>query len=663
MAAVSIPPSPHAIGIMAGGRAPLSNLPNGGNSPFRPFTAPNKRLRSHSNVENEPAHEQSAPPKKKQVVERDKPLPCTPKKQIQPAITKRQDVAAERKVLLAKERQIVGRASKQENTEAEDRSLETIRQWQRYYRRVFPSYVFYFESVPEDSRRQCLRSIFALGAVSYRNLRETDQLANDMTQREDKFFSKDVTHVVTTRSIPSSNETSTSTDGTGPSSNNTPQRRTTQPRTINPSLLDKQASSRVTLPRMKYTWESLGQRLPTIAQDADPRRDVGKVDMLQKAKEMGTKIWQLEKLQRILFTIFEDGEPQPIHNTRSNVANAQVVRPSKQPDLSQMIKNEQLHGTGERELNLATTEFVPLKGPYIYIRCMNEKTKPIMVREYPKVQNRQDGEWPQFRSASIGKCPFVEEESSLRAVDRDTEKRLKEEERKRAKVETTSRSHTSYTSQMHPPSNTIRKKPLGEMTSAAFNKLQPTQQVQRLPPLPAADDATFSKASESRKEEGLASNIKGTFARAEPMASGMQASNVTSAIRSQMISSTAAGAPGAKAGTSKEIHGLQRKVFERNNGPTVGGMGQRFYGMMDLAAVARTSRSNPRVAKSKAQERLGQKHDLMNIIDVPTPSELEERDVQQRRKASRLSRNEKREAKPGYCENCREKFEDFEEVG
>ena len=60
---------------------------------------------------------------------------------------------------------------------------------------------------------------------------------------------------------------------------------------------------------------------------------------------------------------------------------------------------------------------------------------------------------------------------------------------------------------------------------------------------------------------------------------------------------------------------------------------------------------------------MGQKPELTKIAEDLTPLEVEERAIQERRKTSRSSREEKRETKPGYCENCREKFEDFEEVG
>jgi regulatory subunit for Cdc7p protein kinase len=58
-----------------------------------------------------------------------------------------------------------------------------------------------------------------------------------------------------------------------------------------------------------------------------------------------------------------------------------------------------------------------------------------------------------------------------------------------------------------------------------------------------------------------------------------------------------------------------------------------------------------RAAKRKAQENMGHAHDDGD----------EER---QARKAAALRRRKtaEKELKPGYCENCREKFNDFDEV-
>lgn len=69
--------------------------------------------------------------------------------------------AFEKKLVAAreKERQPAAKPVKVEN-------LDSIRQWQRHYRKAFPSFVFYFDSMPEETRRKCSRQVTALGAVS-----------------------------------------------------------------------------------------------------------------------------------------------------------------------------------------------------------------------------------------------------------------------------------------------------------------------------------------------------------------------------------------------------------------------------------------------------------------------------------------------------------------
>ena len=126
-----------------------------------------------------------------------------------------------------------------------------------------------------------------------------------------------------------------------------------------------------------------------------------------------------------------------------------------------------------------------------------------------------------------------------------------------------------------------------------------------------------------------------------------------------MISSTAA-QPGAKAGTSKEVHGLQRKVLEKNSGgpASYGGLASS-HRMTDINTAAREETNN-KPAKRKAQDKLAL------IEEDVDPSEAEEnaRRAEATRKAKAVQQRklEKRDPKPGYCENCQDKFEDFEEV-
>jgi len=135
------------------------------------------------------------------------------------------------------------------------------------------------------------------------------------------------------------------------------------------------------------------------------------------------------------------------------------------------------------------------------------------------------------------------------------------------------------------------------------------------------------------------------FAGGEPIASGVQPSNVTSAIKSQMISSTAA-APGTKAGMSKELNVLKRKVLERNNMPTT-------YLNDIRAAINNDGAGMERGIKRKA-DALTYIHEEETVVSDEAQ--------RPRRKASVSRKKSHKELKPGYCENCHEKFNDFDEV-
>lgn len=156
MAAVSVQLSPHAVGVMASRRVPLSHIPNVGNSPFRNGTI--KRGRDQSNAE------ENTPPAKRPAFDMNQVMPRTPThKPTQNAASK--GIALDKRVQFARETQLAAKAIRQERVDNESQSLDTVRQWQRHYRKVFPTFVFYFENIPDDARRQCLKTIVSLGAV------------------------------------------------------------------------------------------------------------------------------------------------------------------------------------------------------------------------------------------------------------------------------------------------------------------------------------------------------------------------------------------------------------------------------------------------------------------------------------------------------------------
>ena len=157
---------------MSNHRVPLSNVPNGVNSPFRAIAAvASKRPRTQSIVVGDAAYGQ--PPLKKQIVEISEAPPRTPPQKrgqhvegraFSKRSTESQPTAFERKLLAVKDKPAPGRVVKHET--ATDETMETVRQWQKHYRKAFPGFVFYFESIPEDIRKQCSKHIAGFGAVS-----------------------------------------------------------------------------------------------------------------------------------------------------------------------------------------------------------------------------------------------------------------------------------------------------------------------------------------------------------------------------------------------------------------------------------------------------------------------------------------------------------------
>ncbi|KAF2277144.1 uncharacterized protein EI97DRAFT_375673 [Westerdykella ornata] len=554
---------------MTNRRVPLATLQNAANSPLRAPAAGTKRQRSHASEQRDLPYGQ--PPPKKQVVEVDD---AEARRYGLPRRSGATPTTLQKKLEAARDTKALSK-----HTRTLSENLETIRQWQRHYRKMFPSFVFYFESIPDEVKGKVLRQVLALGA------------------REVKFFSREATHVITTRPIPPELDTSSSSNTKG---------------TINPAQLENKRS----------VFDTALQK-------------TSNVDILHKAREMGMKIWSAEKLQRMLDTMFNTntGEQPPDYTTRNAVSQS---RSTRQTDLGKLLQNERLNGPLDRDYSVATQDVIQLRGYYIYVHDMDEVTRPVMVREYPKVSKKEDGKWPQFRVSGAGKCPFVLDLNHLR---RQQELDQVEKARTLRTVAPRTRAAAALEEKRALCENNNLARPVGGRNQAPVEDhakpLDPPKMVaakrtntDSMPPL-------FGSAQ---------ANIRAIprLVGGEPVASGIQPSNVTSAIQSQMISSTAA-APGARAGNSREVNQLKRKILEKGNGSTV---------LESLRASVSVDVVPQRAAKRKAQDALGYTREVMPTIEEKQARKIA---IARRRKAA------EKELKPGYCENCREKFDDFDE--
>jgi regulatory subunit for Cdc7p protein kinase len=367
--------------------------------------------------------------------------------------------------------------------------------------------------------------------------------------------------------------------------------------------------------------------------------------VLHRARDMGKKIWSLDKLQKVLDMLLE---PNPYrsaalgYGSRSGSAANSVgtSRVAEDPALLQhLLDKERVTGPSDRDPTVASKELVYFKGPYIYIYDIEEKQKPIMVREYAKVTSRTDGDWPQFRTSGSGRCPFIEDaEAAERRMERN---RIREEEEKAAQ-----KAIPRFQAPEAPaPKPVIGKRTLAERDDGQNRAPRPAHQ--RTDSFDSAK-ILVPPSIDFQPQNAFTSRAKaGRLFAGEPVASGVQRSGVTSAIRSQMISS-ATGVLGAKAGTSKAVHGLQRKVLQRPGSTSQDLSSRRMAEMsMDHPSFTRSA-STGRVSQQQTEAdetRPGREEKHKRTTSVPV-----------------APKQKKRDAKPGYCENCQDKFDDFDDV-
>ncbi|TLD28287.1 hypothetical protein PspLS_03717 [Pyricularia sp. CBS 133598] len=618
MATVSLIPSPvsfHQTAMSSRSRVPLSSNPNAANSPMRPMAVahPKPVKRSHASNQREELYGQP-PPAKKQMISNPSTYRVTARSPVK-ARTTTHTITQSRAVGGHRDRDTA--SHHHVKAQLADEDVNDFKKWAAAQKQQFVKHVFYFDNLPQEVLPKIERQIAALGA------------------REDKFFSISISHVVTTRPIPQPQtsqkpklDVSTKTD-----------REEQEPQTINPSLLSRNLDSNCTK-RKLFDTHPAGRRPPIqLGEDVvrRPKAPRQQNDILGRALTMGKKIWSLEKMQRILDMLTES-DP---YRAATLGQGGRTTKTVEQSNPLQMLNKERVSGPSDRDPTTSTKEMHVFKGPFIYIYDIEQKQRPIMAREYAKVADKMKGDWPQFRASGSGRCPFVE--------DHDQEKHSKKE--REVARQAAVNAAVGSAPKLQPPTQISRpkpitgKRPLAEMSEVSTNRiLFPSKTTTSGNAL--VDSAQGTKLS---KEDALSnafisanrSRPARIFA-GEPVASGLQASNITSAIRSQMISSTTGTIAGNKSGVSKEVLGLQRKVLAKSGSVSQDPSSRRHAEMsVDSGPLSRsTSLGNPRLIFEGEETQHRRTHSV--------PSKLQ-------------PKPKKRDPKPGYCENCQDKFADFEE--
>lgn len=371
------------------------------------------------------------------------------------------------------------------------------------------------------------------------------------------------------------------------------------------------------------------------------------------------KTWPLEKFERMLNTLFsldeeEEERSRPLRKAGS--VYTQSKQAPQETDLSQLLRNEK-HMPNDR---LPCGDITIFRGYFIYVHDAEEKNKPVMTREYTKPQNDDEGEWPHLHSVPTPRCPFIADPVTNKPDDTERDSQAPAENQRAPDAPVTRAASAAVEARLmaKPTTAGLRKRPLeldAPREMAKPNQSGPFHSRNFEPPALKHYSTNTTNTTDTLPPQNRFQfqGMPKPGAGREPLASGLQQSNQTSAIQSQMISSTAAN-PGSRRPQTKEMHDLQRRAFVQRRGMSAN--------TNDLRAAI----NNPPSHQGGAASRQTRLTTLSKIHENETQSDGEE-DGSGKQPLATAKRSPKKKAaqrdmKPGYCENCRDKYEDFTEV-
>lgn len=421
-------------------------------------------------------------------------------------------------------------------------------------------------------------------------------------------------------------------------------------------------------------------------------------DILVKARDMGIKLWPLEKFDRMLRTLLDveaNDQELSLAPARRGGGRTQVKPQPADTDLQQLLKDEKSKQTGQ----LPWSDVVPLRGFYIYVHDAEEKNRPVMVREYEKPRNyEEEGDWPQLRSVSMPRCPFMIEASSKH--DETEQQEPAGKAARPIEPPTTQVKHTESAASQSRMASVEPAKPTYHTQQQQQHQHQKPIFTQPMPPQARYFEPPQAKEATSNTTDSLPAHLTNRFhfnglmrpdTSREPLASGLQRSNQTSAIRSQVISSTAANPVARAGGRSKEMQELQRRAVEQqrrsglstasvpsnndvraaiNNDPSsMAGRGSRTRHQHDLPKIYEDETQSDEDEDYSSQQQLLQHARHQQHAQHQQQSQDQPQKHQHCRTQSTSSQTTKKrkkkaaqkEPKPGYCENCRDKYDEFQE--
>ena len=339
--------------------------------------------------------------------------------------------------------------------------------------------------------------------------------------------------------------------------------------------------------------------------------------LVQKAQSFNMKIWSATKLHNVL-----DRCEAPRVSASGSLPTA-AQRAAKENNLAQLLKTERLHGTSERDPSQKRHDFTYFSKDsyFVLVEDIKQELATVAVAEYP-IQRTRDGKekgaWPILYCHPNARGPFIEydEREERRRQKQEKAEHDRREERARRKARLLQHERKRRAHEVRMQQHELRR-------TASMNNLQrratyPDTSAEGLVDL----DADFPE--ESHTEQVHAS---GYLASAAYMAASGNSVNITS--------TTGTSTAGGLLRSLTLPPALKDKLAQQIT------MNRRAS-----AAAVPTDRDNKE-----------------NIMGPPMTIPDRAKFLRKSKSTNTLKLPKRDEAsKPGYCECCRQKFEDFREV-
>ncbi len=343
--------------------------------------------------------------------------------------------------------------------------------------------------------------------------------------------------------------------------------------------------------------------------------------LLLKAIEWKMKIWTVAKLESVL-----DRCQAPVNLELSRT----VTTATAPPTLSRLLQSERLHGTTtERDPNEKRLGFhyFSKNSYYILVEDLNDEVATIHASEYPIKKGRDGkeyGDWPVLYCHPRSRGPFIEfdRNEARRAERAERQERVREQER------------------------------LYRMT-----KLQ-EQEVQRKM---RADRLQAKRAGDLRRSVSMV-NLHRRMSIGDD---GLPTPEVIDLDVETGDMNESANASGYLASGYMAASGNSITITSTAGTTSTSGLSTRGAMQMPLALRERLQQQIVTSRKVGSFNNTGQKGNEKDYKGgMGPPSGIPERKLLRKSKSTNTMKLPKREetTKPGYCECCRMKFDDFQKV-